>query len=194
MLTLTWLLLVFRLYTQARSPQGGATAAPSARGDVSLRGPGAAVVGTPGAPARAWQPEDGPLAISALAGRCLFFVLSATREWKLELCLEQHTAQIKMPDYQRVEAGTYRGWHAEAKPGGGLRYLYQEYDRGSKCGEGAFMQVTRSTQVHFKCKRDAVGSLYSEQGRGIDLMEFIEYDVCKYRITLGLAAVCDAAD
>ena len=124
----------------------------------------------------------------------MFFVLSSTREWKLELCLESHTAQIKMPDYQRLDAGTYRGWHAEAKPGGGLRYLYQEYDRGSKCGDGAFMQVTRSTQVHFKCKRDAVGSLYTEQGKGVDLVEFVEYDVCKYRITLGLAAVCEGAE
>ena len=126
----------------------------------------------------------GPPALAPLQGRCFYFVVP-DRSLKVEWCPDDHVQQVRMPVYSSVDSGWYAGWQKDAAG----RFVHQRFEGGEACGAG--FDFPRTTQVHLVCKPDAVGTLYSEMSRGVDLVEFKEVDVCKYTLTVGLKEWCD---
>ncbi len=210
LLTLCLALTLARLYQRlaaAGAPQGAsgsAAAASSARAGAAAAAPPLPALGgfaleadAEGAPRmwkqRAYYPSKalpatgaaaGPPALAPLAGRCFYFVVP-DRSLKVEWCPDDHVQQVRMPVYSSVDSGWYAGWHKDAAG----RFVHQRFEGGEACGAG--FDFPRTTQVHLVCKPDAVGTLYSEMSRGVDLVEFKEVDVCKYTLTVGLKEWCD---
>jgi hypothetical protein len=115
------------------------------------------------------------------------------RTQKIELCPYQHVRQIMLPGFSPNSLGTFSGWaEAAAAASGGASSaaaaapLVQSYEGGDSCpGFGP-----RSVQVEYRCKQDAVGAIYYSGGAGVDLLDFAEYAICKYRLVVGLREAC----
>ena len=187
LLTFAWLLFVSHLMlTQPPAPVGRL---PSA--DAVLPAPllddGAHSTRLAAAPARVSVsfPAGSPAALAPFSGRCFYWVPppadGGDRKEKLEFCFFSHVRQLHMP--AQLEPASLGAWGEWARDG------VMRYTGGDVCvGFGA-----RETEVVLKCDRGVQGNVYTRLGAGVDLVEFKEYDVCKYRLTLAMAAVCDGA-
>jgi hypothetical protein len=185
LLTLAWLLFVSHLMlTQPPAPAGRLPSADAAAPASPFFSDDSRPVGVP-ARVPASFPAGSPAALAPFSGRCFYWVPppadGGDRKEKLEFCFFSHVRQLHMPaQLDPASLGVWGEW---------VRDGVMRYADGDVCaGFGA-----RETEVVLKCDRGVQGNVYTRLGAGVDLVDFKEYDVCKYRLTLAMAAVCEGA-
>jgi hypothetical protein len=183
LLTLAWLLFASHLVlappsapaaSGARFPPPDAPPPDESSGAHSSSSPARAAVPFP---------AGSPAALAPFSGRCFYWVPpppgGGDRKEKIEFCFFSHLRQLHMPtQLDPVSLGVWGEW---------VRSSVMRYTGGDVCaGFGP-----RETEVVLRCDPTVQGNVYTRLGAGVDLVEFKEYDVCKYRLTLMMAAICE---